>query len=337
MKKKSFLKDLYTLIPLVFSGLLCIGLIFVLWQKISFTPQFEQKLQDLVSLFIGISGVLSVFIMISLVLFAISLKKNKRFELGSLERINQKMHDFREIIEILVRSKIWLPGLKEYIDEEFSGLTFFQVKEFYKGKSKLAIEFLQEKNNYAGTENLYLELKSLLLTDPKQKQIPETILKPDIYKKELVQKWLEHKCGSGLWYFFGYKYGAYKDALDLDAVYERHQEKIMTLANSIDNKTFEDSSFNEVFLSKLGEYISNEVIPKLYQIQEKSSESLPSLTRYLYVLLLLLVFFGVLLPLIYVLINLSILFLVVCYAFVISLIFFISTTFFRFLNKIVND
>ena len=153
----------------------------------------------------------------------------------------------------------------------------------------------------------------------------------------MVQKWLEHKCGSGLWYFFGYKYGAYKDALDLDAVYERHQEKIMTLANSIDNKTFEDSSFNEVFLSKLGEYISNEVIPKLYQIQEKSSESLPSLTRYLYVLLLLLVFFGVLLPLIYVLINLSILFLVVCYAFVISLIFFISTTFFRFLNKIVND
>ena len=60
-----------------------------------------------------------------------------------------------------MRSKIWLPGLKEYIDEEFSGLTFFQVKEFYKGKSKLAIEFLQEKNNYAGTENLYLELKSL--------------------------------------------------------------------------------------------------------------------------------------------------------------------------------
>ena len=337
MRKKSFLKDLYTLIPLVFSGLLCIGLIFILWQKISYTPQFEQQLNELFSLFIAISGILAVFIMVCLVLFAIGLKKNKNVELGSLERINQKMHDFREIVEILVRSKMWLPGLKEYIDEEFSGLTFFQVKEFYKGKSKLAIEFLQEKNSYAGTENLYLELKSLLLTDPKQKQVPETILKPEIFKKELIQKWLEHKCGSGLWYYFGYKFGAYKDALDLDAIYERHQEKIMTLANSIDSKAFEDSSFNEVFLSKLGEYISNEVIPKLYQIQEKSAENLPALTRYLYVLLLLLVFFGVLLPIAYVLFSLTSLFLIISYSFVISLIFFVSTTFFRFLNTMVND
>jgi len=336
MKKKSFLKDLHTIIPLVFSGLLCIGLIFILWQKTTLVLQFEQKLIELTSIFIGISGFLAVFIMLYLTLIAIGLKNNKKEGIDGLERIHQKMHDFREIIEILLQSKMWLPGLKEYIDDEFSGLTFFQVKEFYKGKSKLAIEFLQEKNNYADTENLYLELKSLMQTDVKQKHIPETVVKPDFYKKELIQKWLEHKSGSGLWYYFGYKFGAYKDALDLNSIYERHQEKIMTLANSIDSKAFEDSSFNEGFLSKLGEYITTEVMPKLYQLQEKSSGKMPAFSRYLYLIFLLLVFFGVLLPLAYLLFNLALLLLIVSYAFVISVVFFLSTTFFRFLNTSVN-
>ncbi len=337
MKKKSFFKDLYTLIPLVFSGFLCIGLTFILWKKTTLVLQFENQLIDLSSIFISISGFLSTFILLYLILFAVNLKKEKKIGVSGLEVLNKKMHDFREIIEILLRSKMWLPGLKEYIDEEFAGLTFFQVKEFYKGKSKLAIEFLQEKNNYADTENLYLELKSLLQTDTKQKHIPETIAKPESYKKELIQKWLEHKCGSGLWYYFGYKYGTYKDALDLEAIYERHQEKIMMHAISIDNKAFEDSSFNEVFLSKLGEYMTTEVLPKLYQLQEKSSEKLPSISRYLYFIFLLLVFFGVLLPLAYFLFSLNILSLIISYAFVISVVFFISTTFFRFLNNSVNN
>ncbi len=336
MKKKSFFKDLHIIIPLVFSGLLCIGLIFILSQKTTLVLQFERKLNELSAIFIGISGFLAVFIMLYLMIIAIGLKNSRKEGITGLERINQKMHDFREIIEILLQSKIWLPGLKEYIDEEFSGLTFFQVKEFYKGKSKLAIEFLQEKNNYADTESLYLELKSLMQTDVKQKHIPDTIIKPAFYKKELIQKWLEHKSGSGLWYYFGYKFGAYKDALDLESIYERHQEKIMTLANSIDNKAFEDSSFNEGFLSKLGEYITTEVVPKLYQLQEKSSGKMPTFSRYLYFIFLLLVFFGVLLPLAYLLFNLAPLFLIISYAFVISVVFFLSTTFFRFLNNSID-
>ncbi|WP_116693805.1 hypothetical protein [Marixanthomonas spongiae] len=331
------MKDLYTLIPLVFSGLLCIGLIFLLWQKTTRDLQFKQELIELSSLFIGISGFLALFIMLYLLIIVMGLKKSRKTGMDGLDQLIQKMNYFREIVELLVQSKIWLPGLKEYIDVEFAGLTFFQVKEFYKGKSKLAIEFLQEKNNFADTENLYLELKSLLLTDPKQKQLPESVVAPSFYKKELVKKWLEHKCGSGLWYYFGYKYGTYKDALDLEAVFERHQEKIMLLANSIDTKVFEDSSFNEVFLSKLGEYATKELIPKLYQLQKQTSKKIPTSTRYLYLLFLLLVFFGVLLPLTFLLLKFSIVILIIGYAFVISLVFFISTTFFRFITQLLES
>jgi hypothetical protein len=232
---------------------------------------------------------------------------------------------------------MWMPGLKEYIDVEFEGLTFFDVKEFYKGKSRLAIEFLQENNNYLETENLYLELKSLLMTNPKEKRISENINYPNVYPKDIVEKWLQHKGGSGLWYFFGYKYGSFKEALKIDSVFERHQDKIMTLANSIDSEAFEDSSFNEVFLSKLGEYMSKEVIPKLFQFQSQTGGTLPSVIKFLYGIFLVLIIGGVLLPLGSLLFTFPTIVLICSFSVVISCIFLIATSLFPFLQKEANS
>jgi hypothetical protein len=332
MKNKFSYKDIFTLIPLFFSGLLCIVLIFLLYQKNTSSPEFATQLANLATIFLSISGLLSALIMVYLAASVIGLKKHRNIAVNRLSSITQKMHNFRSIVELLMRSKMWLPGLKEYIDDEFDGLTFFEVKEFYKGKSKLAIEFLQESHHFADTENLYLELKSLLMTSTKDKKVIEDIVYPESYDRDIVEKWLEHKCGSGLWYYFGYKYGIFKEALNLEAVFERHQDKIMTLANTIDNEVFEDSSFNEVFLSKLGEYMSKEVMPKLYQIQESMGSKLPRVMRYLYIIFLLLVIFGVLFPVFFLLFNLPVISLMISYALVVSIIFYISTTFYQFLN-----
>lgn len=337
MRRKSFFKDLFALIPLVFSGLLCIVLVFLLWQKTITYPNFVDTLTNITTVFISISGFLAAIIMVYLASSVLGLKNNRTIVIDGLSKITQKMHNFRSIIEMLLQSKMWLPGLKEYVDEEFAGLNYFEVKEFYKGKSKLAIEFLQESHHYGDTENLYLELKSLLMTKPKEKKLPENIQYPKIYEKEIIEKWLEHKCGSGLLYYFGYKFGIYKETLDIDSVYERHQDKIIALANSIDPETFEDSSFNEVFLSKLGDYMSNDVIPNLYQLQADINTRMPNILNYLYSIFLFLVVFGVLLPLGFLLFNLPVLLLVISFASVVSIIFFIATTFYQFLSKEVNS
>jgi len=333
MRKKSFIKDLYSLIPLIFSGLLCIISIFILWQKNSTVENFTETLTDVSTVFISISGFLAAIIMVFIAISVINLKNSRNSINNDLDQITQKMHHFRTIVEILLRSKIWLPGLKEYIDNEFEGLNFFEVKEFYKGKSKIAIEFLQEHPNYNETENLYLELKSLLMAHPKEKNIPENIAYPKVYSKNMVSKWLEHKCGSGLWYYFGYKFGIYKESLDINAVFERHQDQIMTLANKMDSEVFEDSSFNEVFLSKLGEYIVNDVLPKLYQFMDKTEEKLPSVYKYLYSISVFFVFFGVLIPLFYILFFLPVILLIISYSTILGLIFFITTTFYHFLSR----
>ena len=134
MRRKSLLKDLYALIPLVFSGLICLTLIFLLRQKYNADPAFIETLTNITTIFISISGFLAAIIMVYLASSALVLKNNRVIIIDSLSKITQKMHNFREIVGLLLQSKMWLPGLKEYIDEEFSGLNFFEVKEFYKGK-----------------------------------------------------------------------------------------------------------------------------------------------------------------------------------------------------------
>lgn len=325
------------MVPLAMSGLICMVLMFLLYKKLNTDPSFALILSGASTIFISISGFLAAIIMVYLASAAVGLKNTRDMAIDNLSQITQKMHHFRNIIELLVNSKIWMPGLREYIDEEFAGLTFFEVKEFYRGKSKLAIEFLQEHHPYDDTENLYLELKSLLMTSPKDKKLPDKIRYPSVYDKDMVAKWLEHKCGSGLWYYFGYKYGDFKSALDFSNVYERHQEKIMTLANTLDSEAFQDSTFNEVFLAKLGEYMSKEVIPKLVQFQGRTAKRLPGMIRYLYGIFLFLVIFGVLVPLAQLLLGLPMFFLAISFSFVIAVIFFIATSFYQFVSREANS
>ena len=331
------LKDLYSIILFVISGAICAGLIFLLYDKYQNTLGFEEILKKLTTIFIGVSGFLAAILMVFLATSAMNQKIYKAKMIDKISKTTQKMHHFRSIAEILFNSNIWIAGLREYMEKDFSDLTYFEVKEFYRGKSKLAIEFLQETHHFGETENLYLEMKSLLMTHPKQKHIPETINYPIFYDNSIIEKWTEHKSGSGLWYIFGYKYGNYKDSLNLEAVYERHREKILTLANTIDNDVFGDSSFNEVFFSKLWEYLTKDVIPKLYQFQGQIIRKTPRLVNYLYIVFLLLIVFGVLLPLTYLMLSFSAIFLIVGYSIVISTMFYIAITFHDYLSKEVNS
>lgn len=333
MRNKSFIKDILALLPLILSGVLVISLGYLLWSKLNRTPEFISTLNSILNTALIVSGILAVVIMFYLATIVINLRNTRNSIVSDLDNVTQKMHNFRNIIDLLYRSKMWLPGLKQYLDEEYSNLNFFEVKEFYKGYSKLAIEFLQENHPYQDTENLYLEFKALLLTSPKEKIVTENIRYPRHYDKAIVEKWLEHKCGSGLWYYFGYKFATYKSALDLEAVYERHQDKIMTLAQSIDSEVFEDSSFNEVFLSKLGEYMNKDVIPKLHQFQTFAAQKLPKMVNYIFIIFITLVISGVLLPLVYQLFELHPFLAIISVSITIGIIFYITTSFYQFLTN----
>lgn len=335
MKFRNFINVVVPYIPALVSGLICIGLIYGLE---NFLPEAYRTVDNLRSILLLIAFI-SVLLVFMFIAFIFTKANQQRFTGSNLNveinSLTQKVHYFRNIVDILVRSKVWNPGLKEYIDEEFGDLNFFQMKEFYKGRSKLALEFIEENNRYGETENLYLEAKSLLLDNPSDSKVT-SYSNPKSYDKAILAKWVAHKCGSGLWYFFGYKYTNFKDELDVNRVYERHQEKIMSYAIQLDTQKYQDMGFSEELLSKLGEQMSEEVIPRLHALTSQAHKKLPSIVNIAFVLMLILTIFGIFQPIATLLFQLPPLFSFVSIAVVMSMLLFMVLAIYPFVMKEVN-
>jgi hypothetical protein len=120
-------------------------------------------------------------------------------------------------------------------------------------------------------------------------------------------------------------------------MHERYQDKKIRLANSVDPISFEYSSFNDVFLSKLGEFINTELIPKLYEAQNIKQSGLSNSLQFLYILFASLAIIGVLLLLVSVLFQFQTIALICCFSFVISALIFIIISTLPFLTIRVNS
>ena len=285
-----------------------------------------------------ITGISIVFIALILI-FIVSKTAQMRFSGNSLtqeiEKLTQQMHYFRDIADILLRSRVWSPGLPEYMDQEFSNLNYFLVKEFYKGRSKLALEYIEEKDRYGETEVLYLETKALLLNDPTKSNV-NSYMNPREYDVRILKKWDEHKVGKGWNHYFGFKYNQFKDDLDVNRIYERHQEKILKYAIQLDTVRYRNMGFSEELLSKLGAHFSEEVIPQLLNLTVKSETRVPKIVNYAFILLTLLTIFGIFQPIVILLFGLPLLFSFISISFVLMMLLFMILSIYPYISKEIN-
>lgn len=335
MKLTNFVRIVAPYIPAFLSVGFCFGIIYSLAFLLPETLVTEEKLQILLLVVI----IISILLIILFAIFIFTKTNQLRFSGNSLSEelhaLTQKLHHFRNIVDVLVRSKIWAPGLKEYIDEEFEGLNFFHMKEFYKGKSKIALEYIEESNRYGEIESLYLEAKSLLINDPTKSEVGQ-FSNPRLYDKRILQKWVEHKCGSGLWYFFGYKYSNFKDELEVSRVFERHEEKILSNAVQIDLNRYQNMGFSEELLSKLGEQISEDVIPRLHSLTLQSQRQIPGVINTTYILLVSLTVFGVFQPLAALILQLPAIISYITLGIVLGILLFIVLSIYPYVSQEVN-
>lgn len=336
MRSRKLVRYVVPYVPAVISILSCFTIILGLQKWLPATQLVQENLSYVMLALCFISILLAVVILI----FILNKTNQLRYRGGSLHKelyaLTQKVHNFRNIVEILVRSKVWAPGLAEYIDEEFANLNFFMMKEFYKGKSKLALEYIEENNRYGESESLYLEAKSALLTDPAQSKI-DPFINPRSYNVRILKKWVEHKMGSGLWHYFGYKYPSFKDELDVNRIFERHQDKILNYAIQLDLNRYQDMGFSEHLLSKLGEQMSEEVIPRLLELTLQTRQRIPKIINITYALMVLLIIFGVFQPLALFLFTLPALFAYISIAVVTSMLLFIMLAIYPFVLQEINS
>ncbi len=286
-----------------------------------------------------IIAIISIVLVVVIIGFILNKTAQLQFTGNStnaeIEKLTQQMHYFRDIADILVRSKVWAPGLKEYIDDEFTHLNYFLVKEFYKGRSKLALEYIEEKDRYGETEILYLETKALLLNDPSKGRV-DNYMNPKEYDRRMLKKWRDHKVGTGWSHYFGFKYNQFKEELDVSRIYERHQEKIMKYAVQIDPLRYQNVGFSEELISKLGIQLSDEVIPQLLGLTLQSVKRVPKIITLAFTLFVFLVIFGVFQPIAIILFNLDIIFSFISISVVLSVLMFMMLSMYPYITNQIN-
>ena len=106
MRKKLFSINYFILIPLVFSSILCILLIFFLDQKITNAPAFIELLEQQISLFIAISGVASILLVGYIVFSIFGANRLLGSSNNNLNVLVNKMNAARKIIERVLQREI---------------------------------------------------------------------------------------------------------------------------------------------------------------------------------------------------------------------------------------
>jgi hypothetical protein len=330
---RNFVKTVVPFIPALMS--VCGGITMMISLELFFTNDHLPELKNILLLLLFLSSILVV------VLLGFILSKTARLKFSGdslsqeIQKLTQQVHYFRDIADILLRSSVWAPGLKEYIDEEFSSLNYFLVKEFYKGRSKLALEYIEEKDRYGETEILYLETKALLLNDPSKSSV-KGYMNPKEYDVRMLKKWTEHKVGMGWNHYFGFKYNQFKEELDIHRVYERHQERILKYATQLDPIRYRGMGFSEELISKLGMHLSEEVLPQLLSLTSQSVRKVPKVITVAFILIVLLVIFGVIQPTITLLFGLNVVFGFISITVVVSIIFFLMLSIYPFVKREIN-
>ena len=142
--------------------------------------------------------------------------------------------------------------------------------------------------------------------------------------------------GSGLWHFFGYKYPSFKDELDVNRIFERHQDKILNYAIQLDLNKYQDMGFSEELLSKIGEQMSEDVIPRLLELTLQTRQRVPRIINITYSLMVVLIIFGIFQPLVTFLFVLPALLTYLSIAVVVSMLLFIMLSVYPFVVQEIN-
>lgn len=337
---KYYLKKTWTQIlrwtPLTLS-LVVFGFVFwTLYCKLCCNCDFYQTLSSTRTDIITISGILSGIIIAYLTSKVLQIRGEKIARLPELIELTQKVHKFRAIAYKLIHSSLWVNGLSSFINQKYQGLTFFDVREivFVEGKvTEQATNFIRD-HEFGDTANLFLELKSFLFD---RYTFDDTLYSefdvPVYYNTKILEKWIRYDCGNGLWYYFSHKYGSYSGDLKLHNVYTGYQEDIKNLCLQIDQERYKDLEFGNDLLANVGTQFHSDILPKLYRLQLYIERGLPSIVNYLFVVLCLLILFGVALPLLIKIYFLSPIFDITSIAVITSICFYIVTSFYSFLKS----
>lgn len=201
--------------------------------------KFYERIVTIRAEIITISGILTGIFIAYLVSRILQIREERISVLPKLNDLTQKLHAFRKIIKKLVNSSLWVNGLHNHINQNYQGLSFFDVGEigFVNGKPTQQAKDFVNDHNFGDTASFLLELKSFLTNESEfDTPLHSEFDVPVYYNSKTLATWIKYNCSNGLWYYFGHKYQVYIGDLHLHKVNPEDQQEIKKLCLKIDSE-----------------------------------------------------------------------------------------------------
>lgn len=301
-----------------------------------------QKLIQLLNNIFQFSGIYSALLITFIVSKIFQIRQEKLERLREIIVLSHKTTDFRRICEILVESyDFWNKDMRQIMDGKFKKLTYFQIhldEDSHKKLTKDRIDEYHNSKNIVGS-GFYLAVKSLIKhnDNPFQMELYDEYDYNIDYSVDILNKWVSAYSANCFFNYLEHKKASYKGAFDFSAIDKNDKEKIISLSKKINEKKYKKSVFNPELLVQLGNDFNSLILPRLFQLTYNNKKGLPKSLKFLILILIVIMIFGVFLPLILSAIRINDLYLILLSSFSIIILSFSILYFVIYFKKILEN
>ena len=261
------------------------------------------KIYSVLNNILQFSGIYSAILITFIVSKIFQIRQEKLERLQEIIVLSHKTTDFRRVCNIILETDdFWEAQMKDKLNTKLKDLHYFHIyieedSDNIEVKN-LINQFYQEKN--ISGANFYLALKSFVQSDNNRfhMELSDEYDYNIIYSYEILKKWVGSEASNSFWYYLEYKWHDYKEIFDICSISRNDKEKIYSLAAKIDNNGNRTTEFNKDILVDLGNYLNFMVLPRLYQLTRINETGISKTLNLIIVNLVMVMIFGVFLPII---------------------------------------
>ena len=301
----------------------------VLFKGLESGYYFTQQIREASNLDLNVASIISAILITYLTSKVLQLRQERLAILPQITSLTQKVHQFRTITNVLYHSwDFWAPGLKNYMQKEYPNLTYGEafklVFENEKSRDSKALQYPSDEK-MGDTKDLYLQLRSFV---DKQYTIDVTLYSefeiPVFYTLDILQDWRDYGSASALCRFFNWHYHDYKGDFNFEKLRANERSIIEDSAMRIDAIRYKDIKTSPELLDMLGKQFHEEILPKLINLQHSIQGGFTRLVQFLLSTLVILIFSGVLYPILSNVLDLPIIGSIVSITMVLSVTFYLA-------------
>jgi len=262
---------------------------------------------------IEFSGIFSAIIITYIISKIFQIRQEKLSRKSKIIYFSNKITDFRRIARILVNSyNFWDQTMRQKMDNDYKELTHFHLRiwDYENEELKYPKKLIDLRNNFYAEKNLqgsnlYLDLKSLVLDNSSDMQLYlyNRFNYGIEYNYNLVEKWSNAYSGHMLWDCFAHKKSSYNGAFNFSAILNSDKEEILELAIKIGGKKYSSRAFSSYLLADVAGDMESFYFPKLLNLVYLNSLPFSSVISFMMNILSIVIFIGVIVPLLISAIN----------------------------------